>query len=95
MIEAEQRVAVFDLHFVEQLSRRLVFDDEADVAHVTRESLGNGIDRFFDELAKMLLRHGRLAFLAPALSEEASFLEGGLARSTALRLTGFVTTPVR
>ena len=57
--------------------------------HVTRESLGNRVDRLFDQLAKVRLRHFFATFFATFLAT------GFTAFGLGLRLSGFVTNPVR
>ena len=91
LIEAQQRLAVFDLHLVEQIVRGLVLDHDGEVSHLTRELQRDRIDRFLDELAKALARHGFAALLRPSWLP----LDGLRGLWRAIRLTGLVTKPVR
>ena len=64
-----------------------------DVAHLTREALGNGIDRFLDELAKAFPGHFFATFLGGLLRRALDSGFRGLRGTTAL--IGLVTKPVR
>ncbi len=89
LVEAEQGIALFDFHFVEQIVGRLVLDHDREIAYLPRELQRNRVDRFLDEFAELLDRH-RFATL------RATFLAICLCcRHDRVLLTGLVTMPVR
>ena len=100
LVQAQQGFALVDVHFVEQVIRRLVLDNDREIAHLPRELERDGVDGFFEQLAEIFLGHGRLAFVA-ALAAETLFAATGfrVAATTAfaadLILTGFVPKPNR